>query len=127
MIAGRYYLDYRTMKLFQSSLGDEQVELTTVEHLCRLLADAQVHEPLSPPLFLDSTSKFPSQYLRPERPTVCVPRGLKWDRTAWCGLLTRGQRTVSQSTHSCLDRFDMGGGPVSLGPSRNPEVSRREQ
>ncbi|CAM9363686.1 unnamed protein product [Sphacelaria rigidula] len=41
MIAGRYYLDYRTMKLFQSSLGDEQVELTTVEHLCRLLADAQ--------------------------------------------------------------------------------------
>lgn len=42
MVASRYYLDYRTMKLFQSCFGGEGGESATLEHLCRMLSDAQV-------------------------------------------------------------------------------------
>lgn len=45
MVASRYYLDYRTMKLFQGCFGGEGGESATSEHLCRLLADAQVCVP----------------------------------------------------------------------------------
>lgn len=42
MVASRYYLDYRTMKLFQGCFGAEGGESATLEDLCRMLADAQV-------------------------------------------------------------------------------------
>ncbi|CAM9807850.1 unnamed protein product, partial [Scytosiphon promiscuus] len=41
MVASRYYLDYRTMKLFQGCFGGEGGESATLEHLCRMLSDAQ--------------------------------------------------------------------------------------
>ncbi|CAM9493706.1 unnamed protein product [Ectocarpus sp. 12 AP-2014] len=41
MVASRYYLDYRTMKLFQSCFGGKGGESATLEHLCRMLSDAQ--------------------------------------------------------------------------------------
>lgn len=42
MVASRYYLDYRSMKLFRDFFGGPGGENATLEHLCRLLADAQV-------------------------------------------------------------------------------------
>lgn len=42
MVASRYYLDYRTMKLFQGCFGGDGGDEATLEDLCRLLADAQV-------------------------------------------------------------------------------------
>lgn len=44
MVASRYYLDYRTMKLFQGCFGGEGAESATLEHLCRMLSDAQARE-----------------------------------------------------------------------------------
>lgn len=42
MVASRYYLDYRTMKLFRACFGGPTGDSSTLEDLCRLLADAHV-------------------------------------------------------------------------------------